>query len=71
VQALEGRSACLLANHGMIVHAPTADRALTAALMLETLCRQYLLARSAGTVRLLTAEEMRAAHERYKTYGQR
>ena len=38
--------------------------------MLETLCRQYLLARSAGTVRLLTAEEMRAAHERYRTYGQ-
>lgn len=71
VTALEGRTACLLANHGMIVHAATAERALTAALVLETLCRQYLLARSAGTVRLLTADEMRAAHERYKTYGQR
>ena len=70
VQALEGRTACLLANHGMIVHATTADRALTNAIVLETLCRQYLLARSAGSVRLLTAEEMRAAHERYRTYGQ-
>lgn len=70
VQALDGRSACLLANHGMIVHAPTADRALTNAIVLETLCRQYLLARSAGSVRLLTAEEMRAAHERYRSYGQ-
>ena len=29
VAALAGRTACLLANHGMIVHAPTADRALT------------------------------------------
>jgi L-fuculose-phosphate aldolase len=70
VDALAGRSACLLANHGMIVHAPAADRALSAAIVLETLCRQYLLARSAGAVRLLTADEMRAAHERYKTYGQ-
>jgi L-fuculose-phosphate aldolase len=71
VKALHGRSACLLANHGMIVHAANADDALSAALVLETLCRQYLLARSAGSVRLLTADEMRAAHERYKTYGQR
>ena len=71
VAALAGRTACLLANHGMIVHAPTANRALTAAVVLETLCRQYLLARSAGTPRLLSAEEMRAAHQRYRTYGQR
>ena len=26
VAALAGRTACLLANHGMIVHAPTAER---------------------------------------------
>jgi hypothetical protein len=38
--------------------------------VLETLCRQYLLARSAGAVRLLTTEEMRGAHERFRTYGQ-
>jgi L-fuculose-phosphate aldolase len=69
VAALTGRTACLLANHGMIVHAPTAERALTAAVVLETLCRQYLLARSAGAVRLLSADEMRAAHERYRSYG--
>jgi L-fuculose-phosphate aldolase len=70
VAALVGRTGCLLANHGMIVHAPTADRALSAAIVLETLCRQYLLARSAGAVRLLTADEMLAAHERYRSYGQ-
>jgi L-fuculose-phosphate aldolase len=70
VAALAGRTACLLANHGMIVHATTADRAITAAIVLETLCRQYLLARSAGIVRLLKADDMRAAHERYRTYGQ-
>ena len=70
VAALAGRTACLLANHGMIVHGPTADQALTNAVVLETLCGQYLLARSAGTVRLLNADEMRAAHQRYQTYGQ-
>ena len=70
VEALAGRTACLLANHGMIVHGPTADQALTRAVVLETLCRQYLLARSAGTVRLLTADEMQGAHQRYQTYGQ-
>jgi L-fuculose-phosphate aldolase len=70
VEALADRTACLLANHGMIVHAPTAEGALTSAVVLETLCRQYLLARSAGAVRLLTAEEMRAAHQRYQTYRQ-
>ena len=70
VAALTGRTACLLANHGMIVHAPTPDRALSAAVVLETLCRQYLMARSAGAVRLLTAEEMRAAQDRYRSYGQ-
>ncbi len=42
VAALAGRTACLLANHGMIVHAPTADRALSSAVVLETLCRQVL-----------------------------
>ena len=70
VAALAGRTACLLANHGMIVHAATANGALSAAIVLETLCRQYLLARSAGSVRLLNADEMRAAHERYRSYGQ-
>jgi L-fuculose-phosphate aldolase len=70
VAALAGRTACLLANHGMTVHARTAERALSAAIVLETLCRQYLQARAAGAVRLLTADEMRAAHERYRTYGQ-
>jgi L-fuculose-phosphate aldolase len=68
-QAIHGRSACLLANHGMIVCAATAAQALSRAVLLETLCRQYLLALSAGTPRLLTAQEMLDAQERFKTYG--
>ena len=69
--AINGRTACLLANHGMIVGAPTVARALDDAVLLETLCRQYLMARSAGTPRLLSKEEMQATRERFKTYGQR
>ncbi len=69
VQALVDRTACLLANHGMIVTGTNADDALTAAVTLETLARQYLLARAAGAPRLLTAAEMQAARERFKTYG--
>jgi L-fuculose-phosphate aldolase len=68
-EAMRGRSACLLANHGMIVCAATAAQALSRATLLETLCRQYLLALSAGTPRLLTEQEMLDAQERFKTYG--
>jgi L-fuculose-phosphate aldolase len=67
--ALIDRTACLLANHGMILHARSAAAAVSDAVLLETLCRQYLLARSAGTPRLLTDEDIAAARERFRTYG--
>jgi len=69
VKAIAGRRACLLANHGMIVHGRDAAHALLLARQLEMLCRQYLLARSAGAPRLLTRDEMRDAQERFKTYA--
>lgn len=69
VAALEGRTACLLANHGMIVYADTVGAALTNAVVLESLCRQYLMGSAAGTLRLLTEVEVQAARERFKTYG--
>jgi L-fuculose-phosphate aldolase len=68
-EAIRGRSACLLGNHGMVVCAATAAEALSRAVLLEALCRQYLLALSAGTPRLLTAQEMADAQERFKAYG--
>jgi L-fuculose-phosphate aldolase len=70
-EAIEGRSACLLANHGMIVCAASARSALSQAVLLETLCRQYLMACSAGEPRLLTVNEMEDARERFRTYGPR
>lgn len=68
--AIAGRTACLLANHGMICHGRDAAAALLTALRLEALARQYLIARAAGTPRLLTQAEMAAARERYRSYGQ-
>lgn len=67
-EAMRGRTACLLANHGMIAAGPTLEAAVATALDLEMLARQYLLARSAGRPRLLTPEQMADARERYRTY---
>ncbi len=70
-ETIRGHSACLLANHGMIVHGRDPRQALDRAILLETLCRQYLMARAAGTPRLLDDAEMEAAQQRFKTYGPR
>jgi L-fuculose-phosphate aldolase len=71
VKAIKGRTACLLANHGMICHAASVEAALLTAVRLEAMARQYMIARAAGDVRLLTAAEIEATITRYKTYGQR
>jgi L-fuculose-phosphate aldolase len=67
-EAMRDRTACLLANHGMIAAGPTLDAAIAATLRLETLARQYLLARAAGPLRLLTPAQMADARERFLTY---
>ncbi|MEM9439027.1 MAG: class II aldolase/adducin family protein [Pseudomonadota bacterium] len=41
VEALKDRTACLLANHGMIAIGDTLDKALWTAVELETLAKQY------------------------------
>ncbi|MCR5856270.1 class II aldolase/adducin family protein [Mesorhizobium sp. J428] len=69
VVALEGRTACLLGNHGMISHGKSLQAAFNAALRLEMLCMQYVLARQAGVVKTLSAEHMRSANMRYASYG--
>lgn len=67
--ALRGRTACLLANHGMICFAPTLKKAMWLAVEVETLARQYWLARQAGTPVLLDDAEMTRVLARFKTYG--
>ena len=55
--ALSERKACLLGNHGAICHDTDIEAATRRAHRLEILARQYLLALSAGTPRLLTERD--------------
>lgn len=70
LKALEGRNACLLANHGMIATGPSLDRAMWLAVEVETLARQYFNTLLIGGPQLLPAEEIDRVIEKFKTYGQ-
>lgn len=67
--ALEDRSACLLANHGQIVFAPTLDKALWKAGEVEALAEQYILACRMGDPVILPEDEMARVLARFATYG--
>lgn len=69
VDALQDRTACLLANHGMICHAASIERAVLNAAKLETLARQYWMSLQGGQPVLLGPAEMDVVRERYKGYG--
>jgi len=68
VAALEGRNACLLANHGTIVCGPSLERALWLAMELETLAAQYWHSLALGPV-LLSEAEVAEAIEAFRGYG--
>ncbi|HAN72115.1 MAG TPA: class II aldolase [Actinobacteria bacterium] len=68
--ALGDRRACLMANHGMLALGPDLQKAVSLALEVEVLCRQYLIARAAGSPVLLTDEQMDIARDSFLTYGQ-
>lgn len=67
--AIEDRSACLLANHGVICFGPTLDKALWLAGEIESLCMQYFIACQAGTPALLSDAQMAEVLEKFRTYG--
>ncbi|MEX0344755.1 MAG: class II aldolase/adducin family protein [Rhizobiaceae bacterium] len=67
--ALADRTACLLANHGMICFAPDLKTALALAVEVETLCHQFVIARQAGEPVILDAAEMEIILAKFKTYG--
>jgi L-fuculose-phosphate aldolase len=69
VKALEGRKACLLANHGMIVVGETLAKAMALAVEVETLAAQYWRALQVGKPILLSKKEMRLVLEKFSTYG--
>jgi L-fuculose-phosphate aldolase len=70
LEALSGRAACLLANHGMVVCGSGPDQVLALAVEFEELCGQYWRACQLGGPVLLTDAEMADVMERFAGYGQ-
>ncbi|HNP34681.1 MAG TPA: class II aldolase/adducin family protein [Woeseiaceae bacterium] len=69
LKALEGRTACLLANHGMIATGPSLARAMWLAVEVETLARQYFNVLQLGKPNLLPDDEIERVLEKFKNYG--
>ncbi len=69
VEALEDRTACLLANHGMIATGPDLERALWLTEEVELLARQYVLSLQIGGPTLLDDAEMERVLEKFRHYG--
>lgn len=68
--ALQGRSACLLAHHGMIVCGQTLPQTLALAIEFEALCEQYWRVLQLGTPKLIPGDEMARVLEKFVSYGQ-
>lgn len=71
ITAMEDRSACLLANHGMIAGGHSLENAMWAAVELETLSKQYYYAKMNGNMVVLPDDEMNRVLEKFKSYGQK
>ncbi|MCI0400229.1 MAG: class II aldolase/adducin family protein [Gammaproteobacteria bacterium] len=69
VEALDGRRACLLANHGMVVIGVDLQGAFRLAEEVEYLAKQYCIALAIGGPILLDATEMQTVLEKFQDYG--
>ena len=69
VEAMKDRTACLLANHGMIVIGETLARAMWRAEELEAIARQYYLALQIGGPVVLSDAAIDETHARFAGYG--
>jgi len=69
LEALAGRRACLLGNHGAVAYGETLDAAVDLADKVEALARLYWQALQLGEPRLLDAAEMARVLERFAGYG--
>jgi L-ribulose-5-phosphate 4-epimerase len=68
--ALDGRKACLLANHGMIATGATLASAVTLAVEVEELAEGYWRALQIGEPILLDDEEMARVLKKFSAYGE-
>ncbi|NRF69317.1 class II aldolase/adducin family protein [Aquincola sp. S2] len=71
VAALDGRKACLLANHGLLAFERDLERAMWLAREVETLAQQYVMCLPLGGPVLLDEAEIARVVEKFAHYGQR
>jgi L-fuculose-phosphate aldolase len=69
LEALQGRSACLMANHGMLVVGSTLKKAMWRAVELETIAKQYYHSLLIGGPVLLSSDQIAETMESFATYG--
>ncbi len=67
--ALNDRTGCLLANHGMIALGSSLDKAMWTAVELETLAKQYYHAMLLGKPVILTDDEIAGVKASMGSYG--
>jgi L-fuculose-phosphate aldolase len=67
--ALDGRRACLLANHGIVAVGESVERALELAERVESLARMYWQALQVGEPVLLDEVEMARVAQKFANYG--
>jgi L-fuculose-phosphate aldolase len=60
IEALEGRNAAMMQNHGSVAYGSTMDQAVERLELLEWLAELYWRASSMGTPRVLTDEDFTA-----------
>jgi L-fuculose-phosphate aldolase len=68
VAALDGRKACLLANHGMVAVGPTLVAAFNLAVEVETLSAMYWRALQIGEPTILSEAEMTRVLAKFEDY---
>jgi L-fuculose-phosphate aldolase len=71
MKALDGRTCCLLRNHGVIAMGSDVRRALWLAVEIETLARQYYLSLALDNAQILPDAEITRVIEKFKNYGPR
>ena len=69
LSALDGRKACLLSHHGMIVIGESLDKALALAVEVETLAEMYWRALQIREPEVLSDDEMRTVVAKFAGYG--
>jgi len=68
-RALEGRTACLMQNHGAVGYGHDLDYAVDSALLVEWACRLYWTARAIGTPSTLSDDQLKEVAEQVVQLG--